>query len=924
MSTVTVTSTTAGSVTVTAYLGASASATAITQTGSITFTAGAATQVGVVTPAGGAVSGSSFTTQPVVELLDGSGSRVTSDSSTVVTVSVSSGGTLTGTATATAASGLVTFSGLGLTGSAGTYTLTFSSGSLTSATQSVVLTVPTPPVPVKQEQTISFPLVAWVTFGAAPVMLGASASSGLPVTYSSTRSDAGVCTVSGSTVAFIGSGNCNIDAWQAGNDEYVAAGPVGITIRVSPAQQPAVKLMAPTSARFGEDVALAASGGATGAVYTFLSMTNPAYCKITGSTLSLGNAGTSCSVLAAAAAPGYAQRAAPTQVITVTKADQVVTFTTTPPASPKVGGFYLPVAAAKSAVTGLGVGAVPVLTVTGAACRYSNRLVVFTGPGTCTITATSKASSNFTEGTPATQTIVIGAVNQSITFAQPADVSVGSPSFQLNATASSGLPVLFARGPASTPGACAVSPLGVVTVLGVGTCSVVASQEGDPESEPASSVTRAFQIRAAVPAAPTVSSLSGSDRVITVAFTAPGFDGGAAVIGYVVTLVPADGGASMSVSCASTPCSISGPVNGVAYRVSVAAVNSAGTGPSSASAGPVVPTGGASAAVAALSVELGDRSATLRWVPLTLAQLGSASFTRYAVYYRVHGASDWIPWSDPALASLATTTITVTGLDNNRDYDFQLVAMTSAYGSSVLANTATVAQFAATVPSAPQALSAVQVSSGRVQVSWEVPASDGGAPLVRPGYVLELTSSVPGARTPIECVFADQADRFCTASGLTPGTVYSVSVAAQNRIGVGPARVGTFPEKTSGVIQRAAFFKETSRKFTVSGLARLRSMVAAVPKGARNVRVTVVGVSVSMPAVRSNLNLARDRAQEVADFLVAQGVRGHYSVSISTDFDIGANGSVVRPGTPKLTRSGKPLTTATISYDLAGAAPSTA
>lgn len=71
-------------------------------------------------------------------------------------------------------------------------------------------------------QTITFPAVTpnpAIVGGAAA--LGAFASSGLPVSYSALTPT--VCTVSGSTVNFIGVGECRIAADQAGNAGYLPA-----------------------------------------------------------------------------------------------------------------------------------------------------------------------------------------------------------------------------------------------------------------------------------------------------------------------------------------------------------------------------------------------------------------------------------------------------------------------------------------------------------------------------------------------------------------------------------------------------------------------------------------------------------------------------------------------------------------------------
>jgi uncharacterized protein (TIGR03437 family) len=73
-------------------------------------------------------------------------------------------------------------------------------------------------------QTIAFGALSNVIFPAAPFTIGATASSGLPVTFTATTTS--VCTVSGSTVMIVGLGTCSITASQAGNATYMAATPV--------------------------------------------------------------------------------------------------------------------------------------------------------------------------------------------------------------------------------------------------------------------------------------------------------------------------------------------------------------------------------------------------------------------------------------------------------------------------------------------------------------------------------------------------------------------------------------------------------------------------------------------------------------------------------------------------------------------------
>ena len=59
-------------------------------------------------------------------------------------------------------------------------------------------------------QTITFGALAGQTYGVAPFTIGATASSGLPVSFASLTT--AVCTVSGNTVTIVAAGTCTIQA----------------------------------------------------------------------------------------------------------------------------------------------------------------------------------------------------------------------------------------------------------------------------------------------------------------------------------------------------------------------------------------------------------------------------------------------------------------------------------------------------------------------------------------------------------------------------------------------------------------------------------------------------------------------------------------------------------------------------------------
>jgi hypothetical protein len=135
---------------------------------------------------------------------------VNGDSSAVV----SGLATETTTATSTSAPGTypITFSQESLT--AANYTFTYVSGTLTIA---------------KASQTITFNTLPPVTYGVAAFGVAATASSGLPVSYTVT----GPAALNGATLSVIGTGTVTLTASQAGNADYFAATSVSQSFSVN-------------------------------------------------------------------------------------------------------------------------------------------------------------------------------------------------------------------------------------------------------------------------------------------------------------------------------------------------------------------------------------------------------------------------------------------------------------------------------------------------------------------------------------------------------------------------------------------------------------------------------------------------------------------------------------------------------------------
>lgn len=145
-------------------------------------------------------------------------------------------------------------------------------------------------------QTISFPALGNQTIGTAVPTLSATATSGLPVTFSSTTPS--ICTVSISAVTLVAAGSCTVNANQAGNASYSAATEISRTFTVANA---AVGLTAQTisfSAPSNQTMGVAAPAvvaTSTSGLSVTLSSTTPSICTVSGSALTLVAAG-SCTI----------------------------------------------------------------------------------------------------------------------------------------------------------------------------------------------------------------------------------------------------------------------------------------------------------------------------------------------------------------------------------------------------------------------------------------------------------------------------------------------------------------------------------------------------------------------------------------------------------------------------------------------------
>jgi hypothetical protein len=388
----------------------------------------------------------------------------------------------------------------------------------------------------KASQTITFDALAAKSYGDGPFAPGAMSSSGLTVSYASDKTT--VATVSGNMVTIVGVGTAGIKAMQAGNSNYltavtvtqpltvnqaeatvvlgnlaptyngtgraasVATTPAGLSVAVTYDGSPALPVNAGSYTVVATVVDPKYTGGATNTLVigkasqtiTFGALAAKTYgvapfalvatassglavsgasddegvAKVSGKTVTVVGAGTAGITVSQPGNSNYLAAVAVTQPLTVNRASATVT----------VGGLAATYNATVKAVTvtttpaGLSVS----LTYNGSADLPVNA-------GSYTVVATV-TDANYAGSV--TKTLVIAKASQTITFAALPTKAFGSAPFALSATASSGLPLSYVSSKITV----ATVSGNIVTIVGVGTAGIKASQAGNSNYLAAVAVTK--------------------------------------------------------------------------------------------------------------------------------------------------------------------------------------------------------------------------------------------------------------------------------------------------------------------------------------------------------------------------------------------------------------------------------------------------
>jgi hypothetical protein len=173
--------------------------------------------------------------------------------------------------------------------------------------------------------------------------------------------------------------------------------------------------------------------------------------------------------------------------VTLTKGAQATLTVVATPSTVAYGST-----SALSTTGGSGTGAVTYSAGSSTGCSISGSTLSVINPGgTCSVTATKAADSNYNATTSAALPVTLTKASQIITFGHLANKSVSAPDFTVSATASSLLPVSFTT---TTTSVCTVTADGTVSLVALGTCTITAHQAGNSYYQAAANVPQSFGV----------------------------------------------------------------------------------------------------------------------------------------------------------------------------------------------------------------------------------------------------------------------------------------------------------------------------------------------------------------------------------------------------------------------------------------------
>jgi hypothetical protein len=315
------------------------------------------------------------------------------------------------------------------------------------------------------QSTNATPLQPTITFTGAPASAaynsGFTVASTTNATTTAVISASGACSNVGSLVTMIsGTGTCTVNAMWAADGTYSAA---------TLTQYTTASKIAPTVTFTGAPATAAYQAGFTVASTTnasaVVSVSSSGACSSSGASVTMTSGTGSCSLTATWLADSNYTGTTLTQSTAASKIAPTVTFTGAPAASAYNATFAVASTTNASAVASIASG--------GACSNAGNSVTMTSGTGTCSLTATWLADSNYT-GTTLTQSTTASKATPTVTFTG-APASAGyNATFTVASTTSATTVASIASN-----GSCSNSGASVTMTSGTGACSLTATWLAD-------------------------------------------------------------------------------------------------------------------------------------------------------------------------------------------------------------------------------------------------------------------------------------------------------------------------------------------------------------------------------------------------------------------------------------------------------------
>lgn len=270
----------------------------------------------------------------------------------------------------------------------------------------------------RKSQAITLAQVPDKVYGDPDFSLTANTDSTLPVSFTAS----GACSALDNATHILSAGSCTIIAHQTGNENYLPAQDVKITVAVGKQSQ-TLSFTGPGDQSLGKPIVPLSASVSSGLPVSF-SAVDPTLCKTSGTLVNLLNTGP-CSITASQ--PGNENYLAASEVKltfniasipAAPKQDQAITFG---PLSPTVFGSP-DFAINASASSGLGVS----FTASGK-CSVAGASVKIIGAGACTITAHQEGDDRYNPAAAVSQNLTIAKATTVIYWGNPCEILVGTP-----------------------------------------------------------------------------------------------------------------------------------------------------------------------------------------------------------------------------------------------------------------------------------------------------------------------------------------------------------------------------------------------------------------------------------------------------------------------------------------------------------------